>query len=152
SVVDRVNTTGAVWLGLTLGCAQCHTHKYDPITHREYYELFAFFNSGTDVNNTGATVAVARGEALGIPRSPSERQREANQRRRETELLQRLLAQQQQAEASSEADPWRQVRFRGSRIHEGIEGDAGFQPLEDGSLLVVGDPDPNTSYRITIPA
>lgn len=152
SVVDRVNTTGAVWLGLTLGCAQCHTHKYDPITHREYYELFAFFNSGTDVNNTGATVAVARGEALGIPRSPSERQREADQRRRETELLQRLLAQQQQAEDSSEADPWRQVRFRGSRIHEGIEGDAGFQPLEDGSLLVVGDPDPNTSYRITIPA
>lgn len=61
-VVDRVNTTGAVWLGLTLGCAQCHTHKYDPITHREYFELFAFFNHGTDVNNTGATVEVAEGE------------------------------------------------------------------------------------------
>jgi len=61
-VVDRVNTTGAVWLGLTLGCAQCHTHKYDPITHREYFELFAFFNHGTDINNTGATVEVAEGE------------------------------------------------------------------------------------------
>lgn len=61
-VVDRVNTTGAVWLGLTLGCAQCHTHKYDPITHREYFELFAFFNHGTDVNNTGATIEVAEGE------------------------------------------------------------------------------------------
>lgn len=61
-VVDRVNTTGAVWLGLTLGCAQCHTHKYDPISHREYFELFAFFNHGTDVNNTGATVEVSEGE------------------------------------------------------------------------------------------
>lgn len=61
-VVDRVNTTGAVWLGLTLGCAQCHTHKYDPITHREYFELFAFFNHGSDVNNTGATVEVSEGE------------------------------------------------------------------------------------------
>jgi len=64
SVVDRVNTTGTVWLGLTIGCAQCHTHKYDPITHRDYYRLFAFFNSTADRNDRGPTVAVARGEFL----------------------------------------------------------------------------------------
>jgi len=45
SVVDRVNTTGAVWLGLTVGCCQCHDHKFDPMTQREYYQLFAFFNN-----------------------------------------------------------------------------------------------------------
>ena len=44
-VVDRVDTTSTVWLGLTLGCARCHDHKYDPFTQKEYYELFAYFNN-----------------------------------------------------------------------------------------------------------
>jgi mono/diheme cytochrome c family protein len=43
--MDRANTLGTVWLGMTVGCAQCHTHKYDPITIQEYYKLYAFFNS-----------------------------------------------------------------------------------------------------------
>jgi mono/diheme cytochrome c family protein len=45
AIVDRVNTTGSVFLGLTVGCCQCHDHKFDPISQREYYQLFAFFNS-----------------------------------------------------------------------------------------------------------
>lgn len=62
AVMDRVATTGAVWLGLTVGCAQCHTHKYDPVSHREYYQLFAFFNQCADINNVGPTVEVHEGE------------------------------------------------------------------------------------------
>ncbi len=50
AVGDRVDTTGAVWMGLTVGCAKCHTHKYDPLTQREYYQLFAFFNSQDEPN------------------------------------------------------------------------------------------------------
>jgi mono/diheme cytochrome c family protein len=55
-VIDRVNTTSTVWLGLTVGCAQCHDHKYDPIAQREFYRLYALFNKvperGLD-GNTG---------------------------------------------------------------------------------------------------
>ncbi|WP_339729428.1 PSD1 and planctomycete cytochrome C domain-containing protein [uncultured Gimesia sp.] len=46
--IDRTNTLGSVWLGITVECSQCHTHKYDPLTQREYYRLYAFFNSLTE--------------------------------------------------------------------------------------------------------
>ena len=49
AVMDRVETMGAVWMGLTLTCARCHTHKYDEVTHKEYYRLFAYFNNGDEV-------------------------------------------------------------------------------------------------------
>ncbi|TVS16540.1 MAG: DUF1549 domain-containing protein, partial [Planctomycetaceae bacterium] len=50
AVVDRVNTTMAVWMGTTIDCAQCHTHKYDPITQEEYFQLFAVFNQTEDAD------------------------------------------------------------------------------------------------------
>ncbi|MBC7818942.1 MAG: DUF1553 domain-containing protein, partial [Planctomycetaceae bacterium] len=58
AVKDRADTTGGVWLGLTLNCCQCHSHKYDPIAHREYYSFYAFFNNADD-----ASVKVPGGEA-----------------------------------------------------------------------------------------
>ena len=48
AMTDRVATTGTVWLGLTVGCAQCHTHKFDPVSQREYYRLFAFLNNADE--------------------------------------------------------------------------------------------------------
>lgn len=47
-VVDRVATTSTVWLGLTMACGQCHDHKYDPISQKDYYSFFAYFNNTTD--------------------------------------------------------------------------------------------------------
>lgn len=61
-VVDRVDTTGAVWLGLTVGCGRCHEHKYDPLSQKEYYQLFAYWNNIAEVggvdrrSGTGAPV------------------------------------------------------------------------------------------------
>ncbi len=60
AVVDRVNTTMQVWQGLTANCAQCHDHKYDPLTQKEYYQLYDFFNqtSDADLNNEHPVISV----------------------------------------------------------------------------------------------
>ena len=50
AIVDRVNTTMAVWMGTTMACAQCHTHKFDPISQEEYFRFFAFFNNTDDAD------------------------------------------------------------------------------------------------------
>ncbi|MEO0448223.1 MAG: DUF1549 domain-containing protein, partial [Verrucomicrobiota bacterium] len=50
AIVDRVNTTMSVWMGTTMACAQCHTHKYDPLTHAEYFQLYDFFNQTADAD------------------------------------------------------------------------------------------------------
>jgi hypothetical protein len=51
--VDRTVTLGRIWLGLTLNCAECHSHKYDPVSHKEFYSLYAFFNSLEEVGAGG---------------------------------------------------------------------------------------------------
>ena len=66
SVFDRVATTGTIWLGLSIGCAQCHDHKFDPIEQREYYRLFAFFN-----NQDEPTLKVY-GPSVDVPRLTAE--------------------------------------------------------------------------------
>ncbi|MGI9428397.1 MAG: DUF1553 domain-containing protein [Bythopirellula sp.] len=88
-VIDRVDTTSTVWLGLTLGCARCHDHKYDPIPQKEFYELFAFFNN---IREDGR----ARKEGNTPPLMPAPtREQLVMQRRFETELKAALGRQQE---------------------------------------------------------
>ncbi|MGV3659759.1 MAG: DUF1549 domain-containing protein, partial [Prosthecobacter sp.] len=80
-VADRLETTGTTWLGLTVGCARCHDHKYDPITQREFYGLYAFFNS---VEEKGLITADNPPPVLSVP-SPEQ----------EHELQKRIAAREQ---------------------------------------------------------
>ena len=50
AAIDRTNTVAATWMGLTAGCAQCHDHKYDPFSQKDYYQLFAFFEGLDEVD------------------------------------------------------------------------------------------------------
>jgi hypothetical protein len=71
AVLDRASTTGSVWLALTVGCAQCHSHKFDPISQKEFYQLFAFFNDQDEPTLTfpapeqEAALKKTRGELAG---------------------------------------------------------------------------------------
>ena len=70
-IVDRVNTTGTVFLGLTVACTQCHDHKYDPLTQREFYQLYAFFNNVPEAGLDGR-----KGNAVPLIRLPTGEQRQ----------------------------------------------------------------------------
>ena len=79
-VVDRVETTAAAWMGLTLGCARCHDHKYDPILQKDFYRFYAFFNTISEEGLDGQ-----RGNAKPLLQLPSE-----DQQRRLDELKKTL--------------------------------------------------------------
>lgn len=151
-VTDRTHTTGAVWLGLTVGCAQCHTHKFDPITHQEFYELFAFFNSTEDVNNVGPTVEIAEGELFLFDSKPI--------LNAELAVAQKKLA----ALDNSTAKTKRQAAWETARLAEladtssaewspldaeefRAEGGAAMRKLEDGSLFA-GVGAKNETYEV----
>lgn len=80
-VVDRLETTGTVWLGLTIGCARCHEHKYDPISQQEFYQLFAYFNNVPE-----------RGKAVKIGNSPPMIKAPTREQRKQLADLEQQLA------------------------------------------------------------
>ena len=66
AIKDRVDTTMQVWMGLTLGCAKCHTHKYDPLTNEEYYKFYAIFNQTADNDQPDESPVIPVANAVAV--------------------------------------------------------------------------------------
>jgi hypothetical protein len=117
-VIDRVETTSAVFLGLTLGCARCHNHKYDPFTQKEFYQMFAFFNN---VPERGK--AFKYGNSPPVIPAPT-----AEQQARLAALDQRIAAADAafaklrfHAIPPADAEDWSPTRYRS--VHMALSGD-----------------------------
>ncbi|WP_425613350.1 PSD1 and planctomycete cytochrome C domain-containing protein [Anatilimnocola sp. NA78] len=151
-VFDRVNTLGAVWLGTTFECAQCHDHKYDPITQRDYYGLFAFFNQ-TAIEAERANPKVPGsirfvGPYLDLqdPELDERRHSLTTEIAKLKEQLAKLPATAKATTPAAEADTGEAL----IPVDFDSAGDAGHKILDDGSILLVGDPPATDVYTITV--
>lgn len=148
---DRTETTAAVWMGLTMTCARCHSHKYDQITQTEYYRLFSFFNSADEVNSSVATSDTAL--------AAYEEQRAAHTRRL-VELSGERAALQ--AKLQPEIDAWlaamdarRQqavpVMFESAQVFEATAAsEAVLAVQKDGAVQVSGPVVDQDTYTLVV--
>jgi hypothetical protein len=157
TIVDRVETTGQTWLGLTVGCCRCHDHKYDPITQREFFSLYAFFNSvaekGILAENRGG------GNSDPVLRLPDERQESELSRLRRVVDDAAATVQAEEAHVEPLAVAWaesvRSLFGDPASAWEPLEpleirsaGGATFRRLDDGSWIAEGADPPSDTYEI----
>jgi len=149
AMTDRVATTGTVWLGLTLGCAQCHTHKYDPVTQKEYYQFFAFLNNANepDLDVIDPTVTKRRNSLLQqIAKLESELPKHLPIDPKKKETFADRFNQWLKSE-SSKAVHWSIVKPTSAR---------GSLPLltiqKDNSIFVTGDQSKSDTYEVNFPS
>ncbi len=147
AIVDRVNTTMAVWMGTTMACAQCHTHKYDPITQEEFFRFFAFFNSTEDSDKKDERPFISLW-------SEEQEAQKADWSRRITELKSlldtptpELEAAQQQWLAEVRREPKWNVLQSGSATAENRKLKVG----QDGWVRANGEKSKNDVYTIEFP-
>ncbi|MCP4856448.1 MAG: DUF1553 domain-containing protein [Fuerstiella sp.] len=162
-VIDRVNTTGAVWLGTTLECAQCHDHKYDPFSTRDYYRLLAYFNnteSEADRSNPKNPSSIAfRGPKMALTNAAKDTQRKSLQA--ELAALQSRRSQQKTALNQTLPEWSRELAKTVSDLpqthalqvvdFQSLGTTDSHRILDDGSVLLVGsDPPERDTYTVTI--
>lgn len=159
TVIDRVETTGLTWLGLTLNCCRCHDHKYDPVTQREFYQLFAYFNSveesgvlaprGKRAENTPPLLTLVTPEFQAEKNALEETISVAIKQRDEAtgRLPELQVAWEARAKERRTKSVWQQVE---PRVVKSMRG-AQLVRQEDGSWLATGANPANDEYRIEIP-
>ncbi|MFM7040347.1 MAG: PSD1 and planctomycete cytochrome C domain-containing protein [Planctomycetaceae bacterium] len=138
AVKDRVDTTLQVWMGLTAGCAKCHSHKYDPISQQEYYALFAIWNQTQDADRYDDA------PTLEVPAADSEKQ-QLQSARDTVQQLQMALAAAEDAHAAS--DPgWLAPKVIEATATDGTL----LQKRSDGSVLASGKSPPENVYTLRL--
>jgi mono/diheme cytochrome c family protein len=153
AVFDRVETIGTVWLGLTLTCARCHSHKYDDISQREYYQLFAFFNNGDEVNTTIPTSPDAFAEYQEKKKEYDARLQELtaplNEAREQIRPRFDDWAREQTARwRSTQESPLKETVLKFDAVRS-VNG-ATLEELEDGSYLASGDQPQQDVYELEV--
>ncbi len=147
--VDRVNTTSTVWMGMTMGCAACHEHKYDPFTQREFYELFAYFNNITENAMDGN-----RKDSPPVVKVPTEDQatRLAAYDAEIEGLNERATADMPHVDATQTAWEAMMPRWRTlTAVRADAAGGAAMDLLADRSVLVSGANPATDVYEVTFP-
>ncbi len=137
--VDRTNTAGAVWLGLTVGCAQCHNHKYDPISQKEYYQLYAFFNSTDEPKLSLPTAAQAK-KLKELSAELAEAKKQPLPKPKTTEEVAKLLGDLEKETNGG----WRVIYPKTVMAEQGAVCDV----LDDHSVLAKGSVGPSETYTI----
>jgi len=126
-VVDRVETTSAVWLGLTLGCARCHNHKYDPFKQKEFYQVFAYFNNVPErgkafkYGNSPPTIPAPTADQ--VRRLKAVDQRMADAERRQAEMESTIAKSQRAWERSITGSNLDWASDRALAVHLPLNGD-----------------------------
>ena len=158
AVADRTATTGSVFLGLTIGCARCHNHKYDPISQREFYQIYAFYNNTTEVSSEAERSDFYR-PYLDVPTKEETAQAQAywaqaNALSRELmDYIEKLnAANRQPGDAPAYKDPGLRARVAALRAFMkplGIDGAPEFhwpKPFVTRALIMQELPQPRETY------
>jgi mono/diheme cytochrome c family protein len=156
AVFDRVNTTGTVWLGTTLECAQCHNHKYDPFSQMDYYRLFAIFNTTEAEIESEGSLREFVGPTIDLPLPETQQKRRAAL---EAELADLKQAAEKLTQTLTAGLPEWERRMAASlgesnwHVLEPIEfaslEGADLRKLDDNSLLCAGDFPGTDIYQVT---
>ena len=154
--IDRVNTTGAVWLGLTVGCTQCHDHKYDPISQKDFYQLYAFFNGVAEQGLDGS-----KGNATPVLKvaTPAQEGQLAQLARAIDEVEKQMAAPNPQWDAAQLA--WEKeeaTRLNADHVQWIVaepkemksSGGARLEALADQSIIVSGPNPAVDTYTVTV--